>query len=194
MSKFKDGDEDSFLQLYHEFKKPIFFYLLTLLKNQADAEEVTHDTFLKIYSQKKQYKPEFSFTTWAWSIARNTAIDRMRRKDPLNLATSLEEPSLSKSLYDDSRDFIKIEDLFESIHQRRSLLFAVESLPTSQREVVSLRLYGEMELSEIAEITQKNLSSVKSLFYRAQKDLTDKLRNDHNDHKESLQTDHKEVV
>jgi RNA polymerase sigma factor (sigma-70 family) len=167
MIKFIAGDESCFEELYSRFRKPIFFYLLTFLKSESLAEEITHDTFLKIFLKKDQYKKEFSFTTWAWRIAHNQAIDKIRKKEPL----SFSQKDGADQVDDLPCESDDLAELFDSKFEKSILLQAIDSLPAQQREVVSLRLYSELELQEIAVITDKNISSIKSLFYRAQKTL-----------------------
>lgn len=172
MKSFINGDEESFVALYNRFKKPIFLYLLSLLRSEAQAEEITHDTFLKIFLKKDQYNAEYAFSTWAWAIARNAAMDKLRKKDPLALTAQSQSDELEHQ-YDQQED---IEIILTDKSNREALHKAIEALPTMQREIISLRLFSDLELKEIAQVTKKKLSSIKSSLYRAQQSLEIKLK------------------
>jgi RNA polymerase sigma-70 factor (ECF subfamily) len=120
------------------------------------AEEVTQDTFLKLWTRARQFIPaQGELVSWLLTIAHRTALDRLRmenRRLPASNALDPEEqwPTIpdGNSLTPDSR--------------WRSLYFAVQSLPAEQRQVIDLAYYKGMSQSEIAEVLGWPLGTVKT--------------------------------
>jgi RNA polymerase sigma-70 factor (ECF subfamily) len=136
-------------------------------RDPEDAMEVVQDTFLKVYTARQTWERRTSFSAWLYRIAINASIDRYRRSDRAQ-TTSLDEvvEGRAKASAIVSAPGTPIDRL--QARERRGILeSAVRRLPERQREVLSLRYFGEMQLEEIAEALGCPLGTVKSNLHKA---------------------------
>jgi len=168
-----EGDQKAFEVLYERHRGGIMNYVRGMMFDQNKVEEITQEVFLKAYRQKDSYDQRHKFTTWIYSIARNHSIDVMRKKGE----------SLYEDFKTDEDSTFDIKD--EALHSEEAVLAkaenarvreALDSLPEGQREVLSLRALSELSYAEIANVTGKSESSVKSLIFRAKQGLLEKLK------------------
>ena len=165
VAKVADGDERAFLALYDRYASRVHALTLRILGNSMLAEEATQDTFLKLWSRARQYLAERgSLLVWLLTIARRTALDRLRLEGRRPTLSSSEDP-------DTTWQSIADEDSLSSEARWRSMYFAVQSLPEEQRQVIELAYYQGMSQSEIAEVLGWPLGTVKSRLRAAMESL-----------------------
>jgi RNA polymerase sigma-70 factor (ECF subfamily) len=167
MKQVQRGDMYAFQELIRRYQKKVFRVISTYLRNPDDAMEVLQDTFLKVYTARHTWESRYSFAGWLYRIAINASIDRYRRSDR-GRTTSLEEmmettphQSLGGNTAATPVDGLRAGE------RRRILEAAVRGLPDRQREVVSLRYFGEMSLEEVARALGCPLGTVKSNLHKA---------------------------
>jgi RNA polymerase sigma-70 factor (ECF subfamily) len=159
------GDQRAFLALYDRHSGHVYALTLRILHDPMLAEEATQDTFLKLWSRARQFLTERgSLLTWLLTIARHTALDRLRLE--------ARRPSLS--------DGTDPEDLWRNIPETgtssdetrwRSTYLAVQALPPDQRQVIELAYYQGLSQSEIAENLSWPLGTVKTRLRAAMEQL-----------------------
>jgi RNA polymerase sigma-70 factor (ECF subfamily) len=156
VKRVAQGDEHAFLTLYDCYASRVHALTLRILGDPMLAEEATQDTFLKLWSRAHMYLAERgSLLLWLLTIARRTALDRLRLET--------RRPSLS-----DSKDPTEVwktipdgEGLPEE-NRWRSLHFAVEALSPEHRQVIELAYYQGLSQSEIAEVLGWPIGTVKT--------------------------------
>lgn len=159
------ADFDEVVRLY---RPRIFRYLMASLADRDIAESLTQDCFLKAYNARHQFRGESSLSTWLTRIALNLVRDHLRSR----------RMRFWQKTRDTAVDVVDISDWIpdgasgpEAIclqqEKVREVWQAVEKLSRQQKNVFLLRFVEEMELSEIAESTGMNTSTVKSHLYRA---------------------------
>lgn len=165
VAKVADGDERAFLAIYDRYVSRVHALALRILGEPMLAEEATQDTFLKLWSRARQFLAERgSLLVWLLTIARRTALDRLRLEG--------RRPTLSNSNDPDTMwQSIANEDSLSSEARWRSMYFAVQSLPEKQRQVIELAYYQGMSQSEIAEMLGWPLGTVKSRLRAAMESL-----------------------
>jgi RNA polymerase sigma-70 factor (ECF subfamily) len=165
VAKVADGDERAFLALYDRHASRVHALTLRILGEPMLAEEATQDTFLKLWSRARQFLAERgSLLVWLLTIARRTALDRLRLEG--------RRPTLSNSVDPDTMwQSIANEDSLSSEARWRSMHFSVQSLPEEQRQVIELAYYQGMSQSEIAEVLGWPLGTVKSRVRSAMETL-----------------------
>jgi len=175
MRRVQSGDMDAFEEIIRRFRTKVFRVIRSHVRDPEDAMEVLQDTFLKVYTARRSWDGRFSFSGWLYRIAINASIDRYRRSDRLK-TTSL-EGSLESHLEHSSTTPPASEPLVGVAdgERRRLLERAVRRLPERQREVVSLRYFGEMSLEEIAAVLSCPLGTVKSNLHKAVMNLKNLL-------------------
>ena len=170
------GDEEVFEVLVDRYKLRLFRFVSRYLGDPEDARDVTQEVFFKLYAALDSYDPKYRFSTWAFRIAGNAAIDQLRRKRiralPLELPSDDESEGRRIDPVDGKPD--PLEELARS-RLREALDLAIEKLPDDYRELISLRHYGELAYEEIAELKGMPLGTVKNKLFRARQALRDLL-------------------
>lgn len=175
MLRVKDGDAASFALLLERHRLPVIHFLYRMVQNQAVAEELAQDVFLRVYRARASYEPTAKFTTWLFRIAMHLALNwlrdgRMKRgQESLDLATAelfgRQVPDRTPTIEQDLVHEVKLAEV------RR----AIEALPAKQRAAVLMHKYQEMEYSQIARVLGCSESAVKSLLFRAYETLRARL-------------------
>ena len=159
------ADFDEVVRLY---RPRIFRFLMASLGDRDLAESLTEDCFLKAYTARHQFRGDSSLATWLTRIALNLVRDYLRNRRmrfwQKTRETALDIVDVGDWLPDHSSS---PEDTCLQQERVREIWRSVEKLSRQQRTVFLLRFVEEMELSEIAETTGMNTSTVKSHLYRA---------------------------
>jgi RNA polymerase sigma-70 factor, ECF subfamily len=173
-------------QLYHELIRPyersVYLMALSYLKNEADAEDVAQEAFVKAFRSLSSFRAEAKFSTWLISITLNEARSRLRRQSVIRME-SLDRPAddssgVSPALLRDWREIPS--EVVERTEIRELIQQAVERLPDIYREVFLLRDVQELNVNETAAALGINIPNVKVRLHRArmmlQKQLAPQLK------------------
>jgi len=161
-------------QLFHDLIRPcersIYFLLFSLLKNEADAEDVAQETVIKVYQNLDKFRGDSQFRTWVLSIARNEGLGRLRkisnrREDSLDAETDEQTGDYTPAILTSWRE-IPAEAL-EQKELGNILRDAIEGLPEIYRNVVVLRDIEELDIRESAAVLGISEASVKVRLHRA---------------------------
>lgn len=167
MVQVQRGDMGAYRELVRHYQARVFRVIRSFHRTPEDAMEVVQDTFLKLFVARDTWEHRTSFCAWLYRIAINASIDRYRRSDK-GMTTSLED--MLEGQVEASAVCRRPEDPLEQLsatERRRILENAIGRLPARQREVISLRYFGEMQLEEIAEVLSCPLGTVKSNLHKA---------------------------
>jgi RNA polymerase sigma-70 factor (ECF subfamily) len=157
----KRGDMDAVRFLYLRYKNNVYGYVLSIVRDPHEAEDVTQHVFLKLMSIIDKYEPrKVPFTAWLIRVARNVAVDHQRRHRNV-LCEEVYGPSEPA---DDSSD-----------ERRWGLEHALETLPADQREVVLMRHVVGLTPAEISRRMGRTEASVHGLHHRGRQTLQHKL-------------------
>jgi len=159
ITRFIKGEEACFEQLIHRHKSKVFSYISLYIRDQALAEDIFQDTFLKVIQSVKagKYSDNGKFLSWVMRIAHNLIIDNFRRVKQMNtISNDNYESDLfnSAKLSDDN-----IEDDLIKRQIQKDVRAMISSLPDDQREVVILRHYADMSFKEIADLTGVSINT-----------------------------------
>jgi RNA polymerase sigma-70 factor, ECF subfamily len=177
MLRFQNGEESCFEELVERHKQRVFNVAYRYLGNIDDAEDAAQQVFINIYNAKKAYTPKAKFTTWLYTICKNTCLKTFRKKRleiiSVDFAAELEQDAASVQL----PDLNTPTPLENAINAERdsAVKEAIESLPENQKIVVILYKYEQLSYENIAEITGLSIKAVKSLLHRARVNLKEKL-------------------
>lgn len=172
--RLRRGDPDAFDALLTRYQSRLYRYLLRLTGNTAVAEDLFQETWLKMITHIHRYDERRPFEPWLYSVARNLAIDHLRKAAP----ESLDEPSETgeariAQIGADAPG--SLERLLEE--ERRGLLERrLEELPALYREALSLRFEEEMTFEEMAEVLSAPVPTVKSRVQRALSTLRKRMK------------------
>jgi len=170
VSAAKKGNQDAFSAIYAHYFTPIFRFIFLRVKNRADAEDLTQSTFLKAWNKIFDYQQrEMPFSSWLYSIARNTVIDFWRKRKEYEIS----EPKNSSTSRETS-----VEDLLEKEEALSLVEEAIKLLTDEQQEVIILRFVEDLSYQEISQIMEKNQDAVRQIYSRAIKILKERLKNE----------------
>nr|WP_239482207.1 RNA polymerase sigma factor [Pseudomonas insulae] len=166
LRRYRRGDAEAFAALYARHRLGLFRFLCGLCGDPALAEEVFQDTWLSLIRSQSEQREAVQFKTWLYQIARNRLIDHWR-KSGRHQALHDEYDEQQHGAADGAPT---PEQALGLSQDRERLQAALDDLPSEQREVFLLRAHGDLELGEIAELTQTPAETVKSrLRYAVQK-------------------------
>ncbi len=167
---YANGDERAFELLVSRYVGPLYRFLFRLVRNAQTAEDLSQETFVKVWKSLKRYDPSKSFKAWIYAIARNTALDALRKKDPMTF-TALEREDANG---DDLNLAIDVEDtrplpdeLAAQEETAEALDRAMAHLPPKQQAVVLLHDAEGLTFQEIGDSLHESLNTVKSRYRRA---------------------------
>ncbi len=176
------GNTNEFHVLIRPYERSVYAMALSLLQNEADAEDAAQEAFLKAFRHLASFRAEAKFSTWLISITLNEARSRLRQRKVLKLQ-SLDEPldeqgHVSPALL---RDWCEVStQTLERQEVRLLLERAIASLPLIYREIVLMRDVEELSVNESAETLGISIGSVKVRLHRArmmlQKTLAPQLK------------------
>jgi RNA polymerase sigma-70 factor (ECF subfamily) len=179
MLRVAAGDEASFNYLVEKYHRPMIHFLYRMCRNQAVAEELAQEVFLRVYRARDSYRAEARFTTWLYRIATNLAVNNARdtRHERAAQTVYLDQPDQETGTTPDLADD---EPSVEQRMLREERMAAIKShvmaLPERQRMAVLMHKYEGMDYRQIGEVLKLSESATKSLLFRAYQTLRDKLK------------------
>ena len=178
MLRYRDGDVRAFELLVTRHRKALFNFILRFVRDTAQAEDVTQETFLRLVKGADAYERQAKFTTWLYTIARNLCVDASRRGKHRK-AASLDAPigdDDGASLLDLVPDGgAAVDRQAQSRELGVRLKQALESLPDEQREIFLLREVADLQFNEIANVVGCPENTVKSRMRYALEKLREAL-------------------
>jgi RNA polymerase sigma-70 factor (ECF subfamily) len=168
------GQTEAFHDLIRPYERSVYLMALSMLRNEAEAEDVAQETFIKAYRNLGRFRSESRFSTWLIAIALNEARARLRRKQP-GLTDSIDDtegPVVPAQL----TDWREIpSETLERKEVRSLIRRALDTLPLAYREVFVLRELEERNVQETAETLGITIGSVKMRLHRARMMLQKQL-------------------
>jgi RNA polymerase sigma-70 factor (ECF subfamily) len=164
------GETQLFHELIRPYEKLVYVTILTMLKNEAEAEDGAQETMINAFRHLKSFRGEAKFSTWLVTIAMNEGRKRLRKvkvaaETPLEVPTDENEGDFTPAVLTDWRE-IPLEAL-ERKELRKKLREAVELLPEKYREVFVLRDIEGLNQEETAAALGINVTLVKVRLHRA---------------------------
>lgn len=148
---------EDFNEIYRENYQLVYKYLLSLTNNKDISEELTEETFYKAIINISKFKNNSKLSTWLCKIARNLWIDEIKRKN--------------KIAEINDKDVIVTEDVFLEKEERMQLFKAIQKLDVLTRDVIYLKIKGDLSYKEIAEIMNTTETWVRVTFYRGKEKM-----------------------
>jgi len=155
--RIAEGDKSSLGALYEDTKSAIYGFALSIVKNQADAEDILQDVYVQIYRGAKSYKSKGKPMAWMLTITRNLALMKIRAQ---NKAALLSDEEL-----------INVHNPSVTDEDRMVLQAILSDLNDEERHIVVLHSLTGLKHREIANLLEMPLSTVLSKYNRAIKKL-----------------------
>lgn len=163
--EIKDGNVQLYAELMQRYERKILAFIYHMLKSahmESLADDLCQDTFYKAFRSLQTFREvEASFSTWLYTIARNTVLSELRKNK--NVKISLDQTTITP---------LASSDTMPEHHALRNekvamVRNAINNLPDKQRQALILREYDQLDYQEIADLLGQTVSSVKSLLFRA---------------------------
>ena len=164
---YREGDEEALEQLIRQYLKPVYGFVYRYVGNSADAEDVTQEVFVKMWRKLKLFDTNKNFKTWLFTIAKNTAIDYLRKKKTIPFShfdTAEGRNFLEETLIDSSP---LPSEVLDNAALAKEIERAIKKLPNAYRAVINFRYQDNLTFREIAQRLNEPLDTVKSRHRRA---------------------------
>ncbi len=158
-------DPDLLSRLIEQYQYRLLRYLIHLSGDQATAEDLFQETWIRILERGDQYNGRDNFAAWLMRIARNLTIDYLRQRRTVSLDQLMEADDDAPALQFATGEATPLQMTLAHEHSEH-VLHSLAQVPVVFREVLVLRFQEDMKLEEIAEIVGIPLSTVKSRLYR----------------------------
>jgi RNA polymerase sigma-70 factor (ECF subfamily) len=166
MEKYLDGDESALPILIKNNLNLVYNFVRRMVKTEHDAEDIAQETFVKVWKKSGTYKRGARFTPWLFSIARNTALDFLKKKKDF---------VFSQFENDDGHNFLEAglhdpmplpDEVFSRAGLAEQVETALSQIALEQKEVIFLRHTSNMTFEEIGDVVGRPLNTVKSQYRR----------------------------
>jgi RNA polymerase sigma-70 factor, ECF subfamily len=176
VARLRRGDLNALSELIARYQNRLYRYLLRLVRRPSEAEDLFQQTWLRVVEKIRSFDASRNFDAWLFTLARNLAIDHLRRIHP----QSLDEPLAGDARGETGADRLPSDqaapfDRVLAAERRSHIGEAVAALPLIYREVLALRFEEEMKIEEIAQVTGTPLSTVKTRLRRSLEQLRSSL-------------------
>ena len=175
MLRVREGDSTCYTVLLEKHRGPVIHFIYRMVQNQAIAEELAQEVFLRVYRSRETYEPTAKFTTWLFRIASHMALNWIRDGKNERSQESLDEESSEGVARQVADRRPSTEQSMVKQAKMSEVRKAIEALPAKQRAAVLMHKYDEMEYAQIAGVLECSESAVKSLLFRAYETLRARL-------------------
>jgi RNA polymerase sigma-70 factor, ECF subfamily len=169
------GDHTAFEQLIKRYERQIANLIYMTMGNSDSVDDLSQETFIRVYRSLKNFKFDASVFSWMYRIAMNLCIDEIRKRK-IRKVVSLEfltEDAIERTRKHKHQDLPS--DAMMRQEKKEVVQRAIQQLTQEHREVILLREYQDYSYGEIAETLNIRIEAVKSRIFRARKELKKKL-------------------
>lgn len=157
------GKSEAFEILYERHNDLLYLFLFRILLNEEVCLEVLQETWLKVYKNTEKFDGKASFKTWLYTIGKNTAFDRLKKKSDY----LFDEPVTIETFSDEEEGML--ENMVRAA-TREKVWSALEQLAPDQKTVLALWM-EEVSLEEMAKVMERTPQAIKNLIHRSKKKL-----------------------
>lgn len=171
ITKVLNGDTSAYAVLVDRYKDLVFTLAMRMMKSREEAEEVSQDTFLKVYRNLSSFKGGSKFSTWVYRIAYNTCLDRLKSQKRQQKTVVIDEftehevKTLDTAL-----------DVMERKERKQIIQDCLQLLPSEDSMILTLFYFEELSLKEISKIMGVSSNTLKVKLFRSRKHLATILR------------------
>lgn len=181
VSRAQKGSEKAYRELLGRYQRPVFSVIYRMIRDRERAEDLSQETFVRVFNNIDRYDPSYKFSSWIFKIATNLTIDSIRRKelDTVSIDGSrnavtpdqIAATSITIASTDENP-----EELLEARQLGEEIEEAIGKLRPEYRAAILLRHVEGREYQEIAEILSLPLGTVKTYIHRGRNELRESLQ------------------
>ena len=179
INDLKAGKQFAYGKLIDDFQQKVFATCISFVPNKEDAEDIGQDVFVEVFNSIHKFKGDSKLSTWIYRIATNKCLEFIRKRNTKKRFAFLQSIFGNEIPIDKTKYFTDMNHpgvLLENKEKSETLFRAINQLAEAQKVVFTLSKVDGMSYQEISEITDKSLSSVESLMFRAKKNLQQLLK------------------
>jgi RNA polymerase sigma-70 factor (ECF subfamily) len=168
------GDREAFKILVNNYQTGVYRVCLGFVHTAADAEDLTQEVFIEVFTSLVKFRGESEFSTWLYRIAVNKSLNYLRVKSRNNIISLFDfrAPANTVLNHDPAAgDDSSPDNVLIKADREKAIKDALNRLPGTQKTAFVLSRYDDLPNAEIAEIMQLSISSVESLLFRAKRNL-----------------------
>lgn len=168
MQRINRGDKDALHEIYEEYLPYIYSIVLQIVQTREAAEDITSEFFIKLWTTSEKYKPGGGHKGYIATMARNMAIDYLRKNRREILVEQFESPGSDEEDKEEASISARVINELSNINQtpeeevvsNLSMEEALSMLSPPEREVINLKIMGDITFQEIAEILKRPMGTV----------------------------------
>ncbi|WP_033961554.1 RNA polymerase sigma factor [Psychroserpens jangbogonensis] len=180
IEELKSKSRTSYSRLLDDFQHKVFATCLSFVPNKEDAEDIAQEVFVEVFNSISKFKGQSKLSTWIYRITTNKCLEFIRKRNTKKRFAFLQSLSGEGFEIDRSNYFTEMNHpgiILENKEKSEILFLAINELPEAQRLVFTMHKVDGKSYQEVSDITEKSLSSVESLMFRAKKNLQKTLEN-----------------
>lgn len=162
--QYLSGDEKSLEFLIARYLKQIYNFVYRNVGNQAEAEDITQEVFIRVWKNMRKFDQQKSFKPWIFQIAKNASIDFLRKKK--SIPFSRFENETGQNMIIDTMADQEAENFVENLSDKRVVESLMAKLSEKDRIIMDLRHKQGMSFKQIAENMKESINTVKSRYRR----------------------------
>jgi RNA polymerase sigma-70 factor (ECF subfamily) len=173
----RDGDLEAFGLLYERYRRPILAYLYQIVRDYEQAACIGQDVFLKVFERADRYDPSRRFSTWFYTVARNTALDWLQARN--------RRPQVSFADVDDDAPAVPVpadrntpeaDERLQRSEAAEAIAKGLAGLPQIYREIIELIVFQDLTYEAASEILGGvSLGTLRSRMFHALRLMREKL-------------------
>ncbi len=174
IAALREGKNQAYGQLLDEYQQKVFGTCISFVPNQEDAEDIAQEVFVEVFNSIGKFKGDSKLSTWIYRIATNKCLEFIRKKNTKKRFGFMQSLLGNDLPIDRSSNFTEFNHpgiQLENKEKSEILFAAINKLPEAQRIVYTLNKIDDLSYQEVSEITEKSVSSIESLLFRAKKNL-----------------------
>lgn len=166
--RYRAGDDEGLVEIIREYRDGVVLFLDRYVNSIPLAEELAEETFFRLAVKKPLFAPRGTFKTWLYTIARNVALDALRRDRSL--------APLPPEEAETARETASPEQAYLCEERKIAVRHALRQLNDAYAEALYLKYFEDMDNEAIAKVLHKTKRQVENLLYQAKRSLKDELQ------------------
>lgn len=176
LRRCREGDELAYRWIVERYQRQVYSLAMRMVRSAEDAEDLTQDTFVRMFKAIDRYDPNRPFAAWLMTIASRLCIDHIRRRKVRPLPLVREEAGTTEEQTIDVEDpGLRPDEIASYREEEKRAQSLIDSLPPHYRVVVLLRHQQDLSYEEIAESLNLPIGTVKARIHRARALLKQRL-------------------
>ncbi len=169
--RFLSGDKNAIADIIKEYRAGLELYLYSVVGDICVAEEITQETFVKLFTKKPRFRRSASFKTWLYTIGKNSALNYIKKH---SRSVSFDRESMACL----QSDVEALEEIYISDERKKAVHKALGKLKKEYKEVLWLTYFEGMSSKESAAVMNKSVHNIHTLLTRARQALKKQLEED----------------